>query len=307
MSTQPTTTTAPTQAPPRANRAPIIITALLAIAAAGAAIHQNQAANNLQYQNAALSATLETTQAELDRTTGKLEDAQARILALTAEVARFDPDEVAHLEQAAAEAIAEVDTVRAELESTQQALAERDAKVEELANNILPPPPAVEVLAPPPLYGSADYGDPHVDLELDQYLTELLTTLADDSKAPELAAIHPLGVLYDIDYDLVLQGTVGDSQRYRVTEWHTLNEYQDIVLGSLIIVDAPTGTNAGTRVQQALTNARGGGELNEHGLLSWEVGTKTITLRPTSDTARATLQVSDSYTLPDTMQVYNRQ
>lgn len=306
MSTQPTTSPMPTQATPRANRAPLIITALLAIAAAGAAIHQNQAASALQYENGALTARLETKQADLDRATGKLEDTQAQVLSLTAEVARFDPEQVTQLEQAVAEAEADANSLRAELETTRHALAEREAKIEELANNVLPPPPAIEVLAPPPLYGSADYGDPHVDIELDQYLTELLTTLADDSKAPDLATIHPLGVLYDLDHDVVFQGTVGDSQRYRVTEWHTLNEHQDIVLDSLIIVDAPAGTNAGTRVQQALTNARGGGELNDQGLLSWEVGTKTITLRPTSDTARATLQVSDSYQLPEAMQVYHR-
>lgn len=307
----PAETSAPTPAATgrKTALAPILVAWTLALVAAGAAIYQNQAANARQYENAMLTAKLEATQADLGRTTGKLEEAQAQVLALTAEVARFDPEEVARLEQAVSEAQANASGLRAELETAREALAEREAKIEERATNVLPPPPAIEVLAPPPLYGSADYGDPHVDIELDQYLTELLTILADDSKAPDLAAIHPLGVLYDVDYDLVLQGTVGDSQRYRVTERHTLNEHQDIVLDSLIIVDAPAGTNVGTRVQQALTNARGGGELDDRGLLSWEVGTKTITLRPTptSDTARATLQISDSYKLPDTMQVYNRQ
>lgn len=219
---------------------------------------------------------------------------------------RVDPEHATLLEQAFAAAEAETNMLRDELEATRQTVAEREARVEELASNILPPPPVVEMLAPPPLYGAVDFGDPHVDVALDQYLTELFTTLAYDSKAPELAALHPLGTLYDAEPKLLLQGTVGDSQRYRVTEWHTLNEYQDIVLDSLVIIDAHTGTNSATRVQQALTSTRGAGELNDHGLLTWEVGNKTITLRPTTDTARATLHVSDSYQLPEVMQVYNR-
>jgi len=106
--------------------------------------------------------------------------------------------------------------------------------------------------------------------------------------------------------ELLQQGTVGAGPSYRVTEWHTLNEYQDIVLDSLVVIDAPEGANAMTRVQQALTSARGAGELNGDGLLTWEIGSKTVTLQATSDAARATLHVTDSYQLPEVMQVYNR-
>lgn len=49
--------------------------------------------------------------------------------------------------------------------------------------------------------------NPHVDAPLEQYLSDLLTTLVNDSKAPQLARIHPLDVLFDVSTDLVLQGT----------------------------------------------------------------------------------------------------
>ncbi len=323
MSNQPDTPTpSTTTTAPRANLAPILLAWILALAAAGAAIYQNQAATNLQYENGALTAKLESTQAELERSDAslervntRLEDARAQVLDLTAQVARIDPEYAVQLEQALAEAEAQVATLqeeldagREELDATRQALAAKEAEVAELASNRIPPPPSVEVLAPPPLYsGGADYGDPHADVPLDQYLTELLNVLSDDSKAPQLASVHPLGVLYDLDEELLLQGTVGDSQRYRLTEWHTLNEYQDIVLDSLVIIDAPEGVNAITRVQQALTSTRGPAENNESGLLTWEVGTKTITLHPQpGDATRASLHISDSYQLPEVMQVYNR-
>jgi len=304
-----------TQTPPKYNLAPVIITSVLTVVAAVAAIYQNQIANTLQYDNGALTAKLERTREDLERTkanlmhtAAELEDAQAQVVDLTARVASVAPDEVALLEQALAAAEGEVQTLRGELATTRQALGEREAEVDHLASDILPPPPTVEILAPPPLYAAAaDYGDPHVNVELDQYLTDLVSTLADDSKAPKLAALHPLGLLYDVDNDLLLQGTVGDSQRYRVTEWHALNDYQDIVLESLIIIDAPTGTNAAPRVQQALASTRGAGELNDEGLLTWEVGSKTITLHPTADKNRAMLRISDSYQLPEVMQVYNRE
>lgn len=310
-----TPTPATTTTAPRANLAPIIVAWILALAAAGAAIYQNQAVTNLRIENGALAAKLESTQAELERAdaslgrvTTRLEDARAQVLDLTTQVARIDPEYAIQLEQALGEAEAQVATLQGELDATRQALAAKEAEVAELASNPIPPPPSVEVLAPPPLYsGGADYGDPHADVPLDQYLTELLTVLADDSKAPQLASVHPLGVLYDLDEELLLQGTVGDSQRYRVTEWHTLNEYQDIVLDSLVIIDAPEGVNAITRVQQALTSTRGPAENDEAGLLTWEVGTKTITLHPQpGDATRASLHISDSYQLPEVMQVYNR-
>lgn len=71
------------------------------------------------------------------------------------------------------------------------------------------------------------------------------------------------------------------------------------------MIDAPEGANAATRIQQALTSARGAGDLSDEGLLTWELGNKTITLLSASDTARAMLYVSDSYQLPEMMQVYN--
>lgn len=289
----------------KSNTAAIVVAWTLAAVAAGAGVYQATVVNELRVENAALTAKLEAAQADRERASSKLDDAQARVLALTAEVARFDPEQVTLLEENLATAQAEAEALRAELAGAQAALAEKDAEVAELASNILPPPPAAEVL-PPPLYAAADFGDPHVDVALDQYLAELLTTLADDRNAPQLASVHPLGVLYAEENDLLLQGTVGSSQRYRVTEWHTLNEYQDIVLDSLVVIDAPEGTNALTRVQQALTSTRGAGELTDDGLLKWEVGTKAITLHPTSDATRATLHIEDSYELPETMQVYNR-
>lgn len=294
--------TAPTL---KRNTAAVVIAWLITAVAAGAGVYQATALNELQAQNAGLTAKLEAAQTDQERTSSKLDDAQASLLTLTAEVARFDPQQVTILVRDLAAAQAEAETLRAELVDTQAALAEKDAQVLELSSNILPLPPAAEVL-PPPLYAVADFGDPHVDVELDQYLSELLATLADDRNAPQLANIHPLGVLYAEENNLLLQGTVGSRQRYRVTEWHTLNEYQDIVLYSLVMIDAPAGTNAITRVQQALANARGAGEPNDDGLLTWEVGTKAITLHPTNDATRATVHVKDHYDLPEAMQVYNR-
>lgn len=291
---------------PKPNAAPVIVAWLVAAVAAGAGINQTHSIGELRYDNGALTANLETTQANLERTTAKLDDAQARVLDLTTQVARFDPQHVTLLEQSLATTETEIAALRDELATTQEALAAKEAQVAELASNVLPPPPTAEMLAPPPLYAAADFGDPHVDAPLDQYLGELLTTLADDSKAPQLASFHPLGVLYDLESELLLQGTVGAGPSYRVTEWHTLNEYQDIVLDSLVVIDAPEGANAMTRVQQALTSARGAGELNGDGLLTWEIGSKTVTLQATSDAARATLHVTDSYQLPEVMQVYNR-
>lgn len=124
---------------------------------------------------------------------------------------RFDLNEVKLLGESLAMADAEAGTLRAELAAAQEALVVKDAEIAELAKDILPPPPTTEMHAAPPLYAAADFGDQHVEIPLDQYLSELFTTLMDDSKALEFEALLTLGVLYDLNRELLLQGTVGVS------------------------------------------------------------------------------------------------
>lgn len=174
---------------------------------------------------------------------------------------------------------AELDGARQQLGQAQLALAEKDAEIARLAATPLPPPPAAQVLAPP-LPVTADYGDPHVNTSLEQYLSDLLVTLADDGDAARLARDHPLRVLYDVDRDLILE--------------------------SVIVIDAPADANAAARTQQALTAARGAGELDDQGRLTWTVGAKTVTLDPGGDVRRAVIRVIDSYQAPEVMQIYNR-
>lgn len=293
---------------PRAPLVAVIVAWTLALIAGSATIYQHRAVHDLRADNDLLTA-------QHDATQKNLQAAMRYSNSLAEQLAAHDPQETARLERAVtaledalAAAEADRDAVQAELASARAALEAQEAEIAALSANILPPPPTVDVLAPPPLYASADFGDPHVDADLDQYLTELLRILSDDRNAPQLARIHPLGILYELERDLLLQGTVGATQRYRVTEWHTLNEYKDIVLASLVIIDAPPGTHAATRAQQALTSTRGHAETNEDGNLTWEVGNKSITLHPDpTDATRVTLHISDSYQLPNVMQVYNRQ
>jgi len=296
------------QAPHTSKRERIrrVLLAVIAAAAFVTALYQAlDAARELLAERDTVKAIAETTRARLDAEREKVAELEARL-------ADAGPERVAELEEALAAAQEAVEGYRAELDGARQqlgqaqlALAEKDAEIARLATTPLPPPPAAQVLAPP-LPVTADYGDPHVNTSLEQYLSDLLVTLADDGNAARLARDHPLRVLYDVDRDLIVQGTVGDAARYRLTEWHAFNDYRDLILESVIVIDAPADANAAARTQQALTAARGAGELDDQGRLTWTVGAKTVTLDPGGDVRRAVIRVIDSYQAPEVMQIYNR-
>ena len=251
-------------------------------------------------------------------TSEALAESQARVASLEADLVTQE-DLVATLEHELAEQEATITTLEASLADAEAASAGFQEQVAEAqgtitalqaeveAAQVLPPPPAAAPLAPPPLHASNPYDDTHVDVPLEQYLNELLVILADDAQPPGLPDLHPLSLLYRLDTEFLAQGTVGTGTTYRLTEWHTLNEYGDLLDESRILIDAPSGTPALSLVQQALTATRGAAETNEAGHPSWEMGTKAVTLQGhPSNAARVTLTITDTFAVPETLQIYNR-
>jgi hypothetical protein len=237
---------------------------------------------------------------------------------------RLENDEVrersSHLE-------AIIEDLRSTVASARLELAGRDALVVELEEAratiieleerltsaseyvVLPTPPAVTPLAPPPAPESwrSPYGDARVNVPLEQYLHELLSTLADDAAAPTLPARHPLGAFFREDRDLILQGEVGSATTYRLTEWHEFNDFGDIVQRSVILIDAPVGTSTFSLVQQAITATRGAADRGDGGHLEWEIGTKRVTLRPdVGRTSRAVIEIEDAFRGANILKVYDR-